>query len=186
MTYENQRQGDNHGAAASGAQREKTLRSTFTGWGFNFIRTQADAAKYLGISLTPAGKVRKKDIPTVNAWLDNKITFYPSEEYTECGFNYFTADGYCPELDAVIELKGGDKSGTTEEKVFFDLEKLRDGCYGARTVLYITEGTKENDKCTKLFTRKLLKSQESGDIAENVHVLPLSQLNREVLMEVAK
>ena len=37
--------------------------------GFNFIRE--DAAKYLGISLTPSGKVRKKDIPTVNAWLDN-------------------------------------------------------------------------------------------------------------------
>ena len=65
------------------------------------------------------------------------------------------------------------------------MEKLRDGCYGNRTVLYITEGKKETDKCTKLFTKKLLKSQESGDIAENVHVLPYSMLTREVLVEVA-
>ena len=82
-------------------------------------------------------------------------------------------------------MKGGDKSGTTEEKVFFDLEKLRDGCYGKRTVLYITEGKKETDKCTKLFTRKLLKSQKRGDIEENVYVLPFSQLDKEVLVEVA-
>ena len=166
MTYENQTNSDAHGAARSGQQRELMLREFFNVNGFTFVKTKKECEK-LGI---PYEGTIKHDVP---------------EEYAECGFKYFLADGYCPELDAIIELKGGDKSGTTEEKVFFDLEKLRDGCYGNRTVLYITEGKKETDKCTKLFTKKLLKSQESGDIAENVHVLPYSMLTREVLVEVA-
>ena len=35
------------------------------------------------------------------------------------------------------------------------------------------------------FTRKLVKSQERGDIAENVYVLPFSMLTKELLIEVA-
>ena len=153
--YENQTTTDAHGAARSGQQREQMLRQFFTDNGFTFVKTKKECEAHV------------------------------PEEYAECGFKYFLTDGYCLELDSIIELKGGDKSGTTEEKVFFDLEKLRDGCYGKRTVLYITEGKKETDKCTKLFTRKLLKSQERGDIEENVHVLPFSQLDKQVLVEVA-
>ena len=166
MTYENQTNSDAHGAARSGQQRELMLREFFNNNGFTFVKTKGEC---ISAGIEYEGTI-KHDVPT---------------EYAECGFKYFLADGYCPELDAIIELKGGDKSGTTEEKVFFDLEKLRDGCYGTRTVLYITEGKKETDKCTKLFTRKLMKSQERGDIAENVHVLPYSMLTREVLVEVA-
>lgn len=164
--YENQTTTDAHGAARSGQQREQMLRQFFTDNGFTFVKTKKECEAH-GI---PYEGTIKHPVP---------------EEYAECGFKYFLTDGYCPELDSIIELKGGDKSGTTEEKVFFDLEKLRDGCYGKRTVLYITEGKKETDKCTKLFTRKLLKSQERGDIEENVHVLPFSQLDKQVLVEVA-
>ena len=142
------------------------LREFFNDIGVTFVKTKGEC---ISNSVEDEGTI-KHDVP---------------EEYAECGFKYFLADGYCPELDAIIELKGGDKSGTTEEKVFFDLEKLRDGCYGERTVLYITEGKKETDKCTKLFTRKLVKSQERGDIAENVYVLPFSMLTKELLIEVA-
>ena len=128
----------------------------------------------------------KEECAAAGVEYEGTIKHNTDGDYAECGFKYFLADGYCPELDAIIELKGGDKSGTTEEKVFFDLEKLRDGCYGTRTVLYITEGKKENDKCTKLFTKKLMKAQKRGDISENVYVLPFSQLTKEVLIEVAK
>jgi hypothetical protein len=164
--YENQTTTDAHGAARSGQQREQMLRQFFNDNGFTFVKTKKECEAF-GI---PYEGTIKHPVP---------------EEYAECGFKYFLTDGYCPELDSIIELKGGDKSGTTEEKVFFDLEKLRDGCYGKRTVLYITEGKKETDKCTKLFTRKLNKSQELGHIAENVYVLPFSQLDKELLVEVA-
>ena len=166
MTYQNQDSNDTHGAARSGAEREKMLREFFETNGLTLIKKKSEC-KQLGISYE--GTIRHR-VP---------------EEYAECGFNYFLTDGYCPELDVIVELKGGDKSGTTEEKVFFDLEKLRDGCYGNRTVFYITEGKKETDKCSKLFTKKLIKSQEKGEIAENVYVLPYSQLTKELLVEVA-
>lgn len=164
--YLNQTETDNHGAARSGAEREKILREFFLKNDLTFVKKKEECAA-LGIDYL--GTIRH-DVP---------------EEYAECGFNYFLTDGYCPEIDAIIELKGGDKSGTTEEKVFFDLEKLRDGCYGNRTILYITEGKKETDKCSKLFTKKLLQGQEKGEIAQNVYVLPFSQLTKELLLEVA-
>lgn len=164
--YENQSKTDSHGAARSGAERERILRYFFLRNGLTFVK-------------------KKEECEALGIPYDGTIRHVVPEEYAECGFNYFLTDGYCPEIDAIIELKGGDKSGTTEEKVFFDLEKLRDGCYGNRTILYITEGKKETDKCSKLFTKKLLKGQESGEIAENVYVLPFSQLTKELLLEVA-
>lgn len=166
MSYLNQNQNDTHGAARSGAEREKMLREFFNQNGLTLVKKKGDCEK-LGIPYV--GTIRH-DVPS---------------EYAECGFSYFLTDGYCPELDAIVELKGGDKSGITEEKVFFDLEKLRDGCYGTRTVLYITEGKKETDKCSKLFAKKLIKSQKKGEIAENVYVLPYSQLTKDLLVEVA-
>lgn len=165
MTYKNQTDSDTHGAARSGAQRELMLRQFFKDSGFTFVKTKKECEAH-GI---PYEGTIKHPVPS---------------EYAECGFKYFLADGYVLELKSILELKGGDKSGTTEEKVFFDLEKLRDGCYGNHTVLYITEGKKETDKCTKLFTKKLLKSQQSGDIAENVYVIPFSTLSRESLIEI--
>lgn len=167
MSYLNQTETDSHGAARSGAEREQILRKFFKDNLLTFVKTMKECS---AAGVDYVGTI-KHVVPC---------------DYAECGFKYFLADGYCPELDAIIELKGGDKQGTTEEKVFFDLEKLRDRCYGARTVLYITEGKKETDKCTKLFTKKVLRDQQNGSIAENVYVLPFSQLTKEVLLEVAK
>lgn len=166
MSYANQQQNDAHGAARSGAARERVLVEFFANNQLTLVK-------------------RKKDCERLGIPYEGTIKHIVPEEYAECGFSYFLADGYCPELDCIVELKGGDKSGTTEEKVFFDLEKLRDDCYGKRTVLYITEGKKETDKCSKLFTRKLLKDQDKGIIRDNVYVLPFSQLSKEVLVEVA-
>jgi hypothetical protein len=167
MSYLNQSENDSHGAARSGAEREKLLRQFFEVNGLTFVKKKEECD---AIGVPYLGTIRH-DAPS---------------EYAECGFNYFLTDGYCVELDALIELKGGDKSGTTEEKVFFDLEKLRDGCYGNRTLIYITEGKKETDKCSKLFTKKLLEAQERGEVAENVYVLPFSQLTKELLLEVTE
>ena len=117
MSYENQTSSDAHGAARSGQQRELMLREFFTKNSFTFLKT-------------------KKECVTVGVDYEGTIKHDVPAEYAECGFKYFLADGYCPELDAIIELKGGDKSGTTEEKVFFDLEKLQ--MVAMVTVLYST------------------------------------------------
>ena len=181
MSYQNQEKNDAHGAARSGAQREAALRDFITSCGFTFIKNHLDAARYLGLELTKSGRVKSKDKQLINEWMQGRCVFKATGDYKECGFEFFLSDGYIAELDIVVELKGGDKQGTTEEKLFFDLMKLEDGCYGDRTLVYIFEGKKETDKCTRLFTKRLRKLQEEGRANDNIHVVPLSQCDASVL-----
>ena len=185
MSYQNQEQNDAHGAARSGAQREAALREFINSCGFTFIKNQLDAAKYLGLTLTKAGRVRAADKQTINDWMQGRCVFAATGDYKECGFEFFLSDGYIPELDIIVELKGGDKQGTTEEKLFFDLMKLEDGCYGNRTLVYFFEGKKETDKCTKLFTKRLLRLKEEGRANDNIHIIPLSECDADLLNSLA-
>ena len=166
MTYSNQNQNDAHGAARSGAQREKALKDKFSSFGFTLVKNKSEC-KNAGVAY------------------EGNVKFAATGDYQECGFKYFLADGYCPELDIITELKGGDKSGTTEEKIFFDLVKLQDGCYGNKTLVYIFEGKKETDKCSLLFTKKLHQLQQAGVIRHNVYVVNYSQLTKEILTSFA-
>jgi hypothetical protein len=58
-------------------------------------------------------------------------------------------------------LKNSNKHGTTEEKVFYDLEKIRDGVYGTEHELwYIFAGNvAENTGVYKLFESKAKKEK---------------------------
>jgi hypothetical protein len=176
MTYTAQTTTDTHGAARSGAQREERLRQWFIDRDIAFIKTTLDAAIHLGLPLTRGGNVRAKDREFIANWLEGRQVFPATGDYAECGFSFFLADGYVPKFDAIFELKGGDKQGTTEEKLFFDLMKMEDGCYGDRQVFYIFEGRKEEDKCTMLFARRLKSLQERG-LALNVTVVKFSEMD---------
>ena len=177
MTYNAQTSTDSHGAARSGAQREATLRLWFEERDYTFIKSFKDAAIHLGLPLTPGGNVRAKDREFISNWLEGRQVFQAEGDYAEAGFSYFLSDGYVPQLDAIFELKGGDKQGTTEEKLFFDLMKMEDGCYGDRKVFYIFEGKKEQDKCTLLFERRLKALQKRG-VATNVTIVRFSEMER--------
>lgn len=152
---------DSHHAAASGYAREQRLSEKFAELGFTLVKTKSECKK---ANIDYEGNVR---IPT-------------SQEYSECGFQYFLTDGYCPELDALIELKGGDKTGTTEEKLFFDLMKITDGCYGDKNLLYIFEGKKQEDKCTRLFVKRINQLHRQG-LHLNVQVVMFDCLETELL-----
>ena len=91
---------DNHHAAASGRQRELKLVSKFREMGFTLVKTKYECTK--------------AKVP-----YEGSIKFEVNPEYKEAGFKYFLTDGFCPELNVIVELKGGDKNGTTEEKLFF-------------------------------------------------------------------
>lgn len=181
MTYHNQNKNDAHGAARSGAQREKLLKHSFSNIGLTLVKNQSDIAKYMGLELTKSGSVKSKDKQVISWFEEGTVKHEASGDYAESGFKYFLSDGYCPELDAIIELKGGDKNGTTEEKLFFDLMKLEDGCYGDKTLFYIFEGKKEEDKCTLLFQKRLERLQSEGRISKNVHVVLQSEMTKELL-----
>lgn len=107
-----------------------------------------------------------------------RITDLP-ELYKVCGQKFFTDDGSIPELNIHhIELKGGSKNGSTQEKLFYDLEKIKDGVYKGN-LLYIFEGIMETHTCTKLFAAKLAMLG-----LDNVKVLMFSELTADKLKEV--
>ena len=108
----------------------------------------------------------------------SKITEIPSH-YKMMGFKFFWNDGSIPELNIDhIELKGGSKLGTTQEKLFFDLLKIRDNVYQGN-LLYIFEGIMETHPCTKLFIHELNKLNR-----DDVQVLMYSELDAVSLQEV--
>lgn len=110
--------------------------------------------------------------------LQPKQTIEPPELYKVCGQKRFYDDGSIPELNIDhIELKGGSKNGSTQEKLFYDLEKIRDGVYKGN-LLYIFEGIMETHTCTKLFIAKLALLGY-----DNVKVLMFSELNTHSLRE---
>ena len=152
---------DNHHAAASGRSRELKLVNKFREMGLTLVKTKYDCAR--------AG------VP-----YEGSIRFNVNPEYGEAGFKYFLADGFCPELNFIVELKGGDKNGTTEEKLFFDLLKIQDGCYGNHNLVYIFEGKKQEDKCTRLFVRKLSQLHQEGKCL-NVQVVMFDFLDNDLL-----
>jgi hypothetical protein len=131
---------DNHNAARTGIRGEKLLKTNLNQWGFNLWKKQDDFPY-------PTKKQRQREC-------SSKVVFRsPYDQGT------FECDGYIPELDAVIEIKYGTKHGTTEEKIFFDLEKIRDGVYEGRKLFYVFAGTPEhaanNGRCwAKVFAEK--------------------------------
>ena len=122
----------------------------------------ASLIKELGYTLS--NKTRMTDIPS---------------HYKAMGFKYFWNDGSIPELNIDhIELKGGSKNGTTQEKLFFDLLKIKDNIYKGN-LLYIFEGIMETHPCTQLFLHELNKLGR-----DDVQVLMFSELDSHSLREV--
>lgn len=136
----------NHGAAISGRHSQRKLTEITLEAGFQILRNKKDFEK-AGIDewgtryhkppahwdqKTPKGKQRK-----------------------------FESDGFIPleKSSIIIEQKHSDKHGTTEEKVFYDLEKIRLGVYGKKHKLWYvftglaihdTQPYKEFEKQVKL------------------------------------
>jgi hypothetical protein len=117
----------NHGAARSGTKSEKKLVSVCRRYGIPCLKVKKDFKNY-GINewgtryhkppedwkqKTPKGKQRK-----------------------------FESDGFIPVAAGIIvEQKHSDKHGTTEEKVFYDLNKISKGVYGSKhTLWYVFTG----------------------------------------------
>ena len=158
---------DHHGAAVSGTVREKNLKNLFESFGYSLVKTIQECL-------------------TEGVQYEGCVRITPNEEYLEDGFKYFLVDGFCPEIQHYIELKGGDKAGTTEEKIFFDLTKIQDGVYAEYPMLYIFEGKKQHDKCTRKFIRDLNKLKIAGNTyAQMVTVVMYDDLTKEFLDQFA-
>jgi hypothetical protein len=110
----------NHGAAVSGVKGETILREALEKFGLSLWKKKSD---FKGSELDYNGTI------CFNSPYDN---------------GSFLSDGFIPEIKHIVEIKYGEKHGTTEEKVMVDLEKIRDGVYGNEyPLVYIFWGTPE-------------------------------------------
>ena len=119
---------DHHGAARSGIVGEANLKMILEERGIPLLRIQDEFKEYYN-TLT-------KD-QAENIWREKMRLTCPWQP--EC---CYIPDGWIPTTDTTVEIKYGTKQGTTEEKVFLDLEKIRDGAY-PKNLTYIFWGTPE-------------------------------------------
>jgi hypothetical protein len=137
----------NHGAALSGVKSEKLLVKTVKSKGLSILRVQNDFKK-VGI----------------NEWGTryHKPPSQWSQKTLKGKQRKFVADGFIPlkERGIIIEQKNSDKHGTTEEKVFYDLEKIRLGVYGTEHDLwYVFTG----QVCEEVEAYKEFEKQAKAD-----------------------
>ena len=142
---------DYHGAAKSGTKGEQLLRENLVSWGYSLQKKQEDFIdpNWTGTKASKNQRAKKEQ--------ESKVIF---------GWDYdggkFQCDGWIPEVQAAIEIKYGTAHGTTEEKIFFDLEKIRDGVYAGSNLIYVFAGTPEkpgsSNRClAKVFADKAKK-----------------------------
>jgi hypothetical protein len=131
----------NHGAAVSGSLSEKEFKKQLvSNTGFNFLKTRKEFVSYY----SSLGKNKKEIEEIYNAAM---LLPYPESwnklktAKTNKGKNKrFIPDGYIPEINSRIELKFTQQFGTTEEKVMADKEKIVDGVYNDKKLIYIFYG----------------------------------------------
>ena len=163
---------DQHGAAKNGVIGEATLTSFFD---------ENDLTLYK----------LKRDIEDIGYAYEGTIKFqqpshWPKKQNGEAP--EFLSDGFCPELELIVEMKFGDKHGTVEEKVFYDLKKIESGVYGLDYPLaYIFGGASaETDHRYKHFEIELEMLQRAGNpYAQNTKVFWFSQMTAQDLADFA-
>ena len=139
----------NHGAAISGQKSEAMFRDELRNDGFTVLRYSEDFQEYYG---KKEGKKIYRNTILIKVppiWCSEDIGFDEKSK--------FIIDGFLPEFDQRLELKYSKSAGTTEEKIFYDLEKIRDGVYGDKKLLYTIFGPlAEEQRLFRLFAKKVL------------------------------
>tara|TARA_Y100001973_G_scaffold58471_1_gene86119 strand:- start:621 stop:1127 length:507 start_codon:yes stop_codon:yes gene_type:complete len=137
----------NHGAAVSGTKSEKKLTSLCKKHNIPCLRIKEDFKKY-----------------GVNEW-GTRYHKPPKDwdQKTPTGRQRrFVSDMFLPiEGGIIIEQKNSDKHGTTEEKVFYDKEKIQLGVYGKKHALwYVFTGEVAKDASVYKDFEKRVKKQK--------------------------
>lgn len=141
----------NHGASRSGKLSESLLRKILTDEGFLFLREKNDFKTFYG-KTEASERMKKSMYLDAPKWWEEEAQFFTPKG----GKARFFVDGYLPEFDLRVEMKYTNAHGTTEEKVMFDLEKIRDGVYSDKKLLYVFFGPLANQqKVFRLFKAKV-------------------------------
>lgn len=125
---------DNHHAAMSGKVSEQYFRESIRNAGFSILRSKDEFIEAYG--KRGLNYLRDSIHLNVPKWWEEEANFFSKKGKKA----KFYVDGYLPEFDLRVELKYTNAYGTTEEKVMFDLEKIRDGAYSEKKLLYVIFG----------------------------------------------
>ena len=140
----------NHGAAISGQKSEAMFRDELRNDSFTVLRYSEDFQEYYG---KKEGKKIYRDtilVKVPQSWVEDEAIGFDEK-------SKFIIDGFLPEFDQRLELKYSKSAGTTEEKIFYDLEKIRDGVYDGKKLLYAIFGPlAEEQRIFRLFSKKVL------------------------------
>tara|TARA_R110002167_G_scaffold235435_1_gene440697 strand:+ start:102 stop:602 length:501 start_codon:yes stop_codon:yes gene_type:complete len=114
----------NHGAAKKGFQAENKIKSVTQSVGHTLLKIKKD--------------FEQAEIEEWGTRYHKPPSTWP--QTTPKGHQRkYVADGFIPLENnggIIIELKHSDKHGTTEEKVFYDITKIRYGVYGKKYDLW--------------------------------------------------
>lgn len=149
---------DHHGAAATGRLSEQLFKHEVESVGVTLLKTMKDyenwefencggewGSKKRGRELFHSHQLRWPE-----AW--EKVVGPTASGQRR----RFDSDGWIPQLDCRVEVKYSEENGTTEEKVFYDLEKIRDGVYDDKPLVYVLFGPNAPGKAVfELFKAKV-------------------------------
>lgn len=123
-----------HGASKAGKKAENKVKNALKDAGFSLLQTKSEFIAHYSekdSSLLLWKKYRKITMP------DKYVQFYGAT-------STFQSDGFIPEIEMMIEIKNSTSSGTTEQKVWNDFRKMKDGVYSGAKLIYLFMGPKAN------------------------------------------
>lgn len=162
---------DYHNAAASGSRFEKNFSKFLNSLGLTALKRKADFERRGLIDLYDT----LKKISHPEGWdLDSN---------RKNGTRGSESDGVILEYKLAYEHKGATKSGTTEEKIWWELKKLEVGITPNR-YLFVFAGKLENEYHATHFMEHIEQLRESGDERfTHVYCVKQTELTREWLNE---
>lgn len=132
---------------------EREFRRTCESYGLTVWKTDDDFSRGLAIM---SEQERERHLTSVAIPWNEEDTI-ACEAYTDKKGEQkcFTIDFYLPQAEMMVELKRCTKTGTTEEKVFFDLDKIdKEYLSTGKHLLYYIYGETANDARLRRFQRR--------------------------------
>jgi len=129
---------DEHNAAKNGRKGERLFTAVMRKNNFSCLSKISDFKSYYG-------EDEGRDIHKMLMVLDIPEEIRKTQP-PEIAKTYYAPDKYIPEVGFIVEIKYSEKLGTTDEKIFYDLFKIKNGVYEKEFLLYVFIGPKAEEQ----------------------------------------
>ncbi len=178
---------DQHRACASGVKSEKAFKEALASYGLTVLKTDNDFYAYYKSFNFSKDQIRSIYENCMQLTWDKSDRFANLlNSRTENGkYKKFQPDGYIPELDSRIELKYSEKNGTTQEKVFYDLMKIKEGFYSDKKLIYILYGPVAEQQATYELFKNYVEELDTDSTYTKVFLTETLDLPIEYILSLA-